>query len=212
MRINIKMILFTLLAGFVLNIVNCNVVASYVHGGGGGYKSYGGGRYRGMHGNWGRSYPGRRFSFNHRGRRYFYHNGWFFDGWFFEEEGFEFAIVVPPIGTIVPVLPFGFETLMFGPGIVYYYVDGVYYKAVPEGYVVVPKSEVEKYEQPAPVAPAAPTGKNVSGEEYVINIPNSDGSFTPIKLKKSDNGYIGPQGEFYQGHPSIEQLKVLYGK
>jgi hypothetical protein len=64
----------------------------------------------------------------------------------------------------------------------------------------------------APVAPAAPTGKNVSGEEYVINIPNSDGSFTPVKLKKSDNGYIGPQGESYQGHPSIEQLKVLYGK
>jgi hypothetical protein len=187
MRINIKMILFILLAGFALNVVNCNVVASYARGGG----SWGGRSWGGRSWGWGRPYWGWPYW------------GWPYWGW---------PYPWLEIGVIVPVLPFEFETLTFGPGIVYYYNDGVYYKAVPEGYVVVPKSEVEKYKQQKETLKNEESNKNVSGEEYVINIPNSDGSFTPVKLKKSDNGYIGPQGESYQGHPSIEQLKVLYGK
>jgi hypothetical protein len=230
MRINIKMILFILFAGFALNVVNCNIMAGELRSprpqpptgsgsptrlqtnrvgsyntntknlpkgptrlpiiprstrpnknaasyGGGRYKSYSGGKYTNMHRDRGWPYPGRHFIGEYRARHF--HHGL-------------------SIGAIISVLPFGFETIIFGQGIVYYYLDGVYYEPVPEGYIVVPESELEGY--------------YISGEEYVVNIPNSDGSFTPIKLKKSDNGYIGPQGEFYQGHPSIEQLKVLYGK
>jgi hypothetical protein len=33
-----------------------------------------------------------------------------------------------------------------------------------------------------------------------------------VKLKKTDAGFIGPQGEFYPKHPTIEKLKILYGK
>lgn len=46
----------------------------------------------------------------------------------------------------------------------------------------------------------------------VINIPNSNGSYTPVTLWKSFDGYVGPQGEYYPGRPTVEQLKVLYGK
>ncbi len=45
-----------------------------------------------------------------------------------------------------------------------------------------------------------------------INIPNSDGTYTPVQISKRDGGYTGPQGEFYSGHPTVDQLKILYGK
>ena len=49
-------------------------------------------------------------------------------------------------------------------------------------------------------------------ESVVINIPNSNGSYTQVTLTKSGDGYIGPQGEYYTGHPTVEELKVLYGE
>lgn len=49
-------------------------------------------------------------------------------------------------------------------------------------------------------------------ETVVINIPNSNGSYTQVTLRKSGSGYIGPQGEYYPEHPTVEQLKALYGK
>ncbi len=38
------------------------------------------------------------------------------------------------------------------------------------------------------------------------------GGYTAITLKKWGNGFIGPQGEYYSEHPTVEQLKTLYGK
>jgi hypothetical protein len=57
-----------------------------------------------------------------------------------------------------------------------------------------------------------PTPSNSTGETFVVNIPNSNGSYTPVTLVKSGNGYVGPQGEFYPGSPSVDQLRVIYGK
>jgi hypothetical protein len=57
--------------------------------------------------------------------------------------------------------------------------------------------------------PAAP--QKLSGDSTIVNIPNSNGKFTPVKLTKYANGFIGPQGEFYPEHPTIAELKVLYG-
>jgi hypothetical protein len=54
--------------------------------------------------------------------------------------------------------------------------------------------------------------QTVAAETLKISIPNSNGSFTVVKLTKSGSGYIGPQGEYYPGHPSVDQLRVLYGK
>jgi hypothetical protein len=50
------------------------------------------------------------------------------------------------------------------------------------------------------------------GQTITVNVPNSNGSFTPVKLVKYQGGYIGPQGEYYPGNPTVDQLRVLYGK
>jgi len=61
---------------------------------------------------------------------------------------------------------------------------------------------------PAPVtAPAVPSNGN-----FDIYVPNSDGTYTLVTLKQTDKGYIGPQGELYPEHPTVEKLKVLYAK
>ncbi len=45
-----------------------------------------------------------------------------------------------------------------------------------------------------------------------ININNSNGSFTPVTLKKLDGGrYQGPKGEIYSTIPTEAQLKSMYG-
>ena len=49
------------------------------------------------------------------------------------------------------------------------------------------------------------------GKAITINVPNTKGGFTPVTLTKHGQGYIGPEGEYYEGHPSVEKLKELYG-
>ena len=50
-------------------------------------------------------------------------------------------------------------------------------------------------------------------QTLVINVPNRNGSFTPVTLQPSGNGtYVGPRGEVYPTQPTVDQLKQLYGK
>lgn len=49
-------------------------------------------------------------------------------------------------------------------------------------------------------------------EAYTINIPNARGSYSAVTLKRSGNGFTGPQGEYYPEFPKVELLKVMYGK
>ena len=44
-----------------------------------------------------------------------------------------------------------------------------------------------------------------------VNITNSNGSVTPVVLKKQGVGYVGPRGEYYNNLPTPEQLKPIYG-
>jgi hypothetical protein len=48
-------------------------------------------------------------------------------------------------------------------------------------------------------------------EPVVIEIHNSNGSVTPVKLKRENSHYIGPKGERYEQMPTEEQLKPIYG-
>jgi len=48
-------------------------------------------------------------------------------------------------------------------------------------------------------------------ETVVVNIPNDNGSFTPVTLRRSNGSYIGPRGEYYMTMPTTEQLKMAYG-
>ena len=48
-------------------------------------------------------------------------------------------------------------------------------------------------------------------ETVVINVPNDNGSYTPVTLRQEDGTYIGPRGERYLSMPTVEQLKAVYG-
>ena len=135
--------------------------------------------------------------------RYNYRDGRFFrPSWF----GFEFLLSTPPFGAIVMSLPIGHHTVLIG-GAQYYHYNNVYYKPCPSGYIVVPQPVVVA--NPAPVfsAPA-----QVPGQTVTINVPNYNGSYTSITLVRRGSGYVGPQGEYYPDHPTVEQLRVLYGR
>jgi len=47
---------------------------------------------------------------------------------------------------------------------------------------------------------------------FTFGIPNKQGGYTPITLKISGKGFIGPQGEFYSEFPKLELLEAIYGK
>ena len=48
-------------------------------------------------------------------------------------------------------------------------------------------------------------------ERIVVEVTNSNGSFTPVELRKKGCVYIGPKGEHYKELPSEEQLRLVYG-
>lgn len=95
---------------------------------------------------------------------------------------------------------YGYPTIVAG-GYYPYYYDGDYYSGYPvaSSVVVVPSQPVSAESQQS------------NGNTLVVNIPNSNGKFTSIKLTKCANGYIGPEGEFYQNHATVAQLQALYG-
>jgi len=44
-----------------------------------------------------------------------------------------------------------------------------------------------------------------------VNITNSNGSVSTVKLRKQGVGYIGPRGEYYDHLPTGEELQPIYG-
>jgi hypothetical protein len=101
----------------------------------------------------------------------------------------------------------------------YYGYSGFYYDFIPYNYVIVTSPEdidIPSLE-PTPVYQETDTSAEIStapansNNTITINIPNSKGGFTPVVLTKFKDGYKGPQGEYYEGHPTVEALKALYG-
>lgn len=140
------------------------------------------------------------------GRRYHYREGrWYGRGWF----GLEVAVSALTIGAVVESLPYGYRTVVVA-GQPYYYCDGYYYRYYPYGYVVVPPPAVIPVYTPVSIVTPVQAS---SGQDKIItiNIPNKNGTYTPVSLIKYNNGYLGPQGEYYEGHPNVDQLRALYG-
>jgi outer membrane lipoprotein SlyB len=44
-----------------------------------------------------------------------------------------------------------------------------------------------------------------------VNVTNSNGSISPVVLRRQGVGYVGPRGEFYNHLPTPEELKPVYG-
>lgn len=63
-----------------------------------------------------------------------------------------------------------------------------------------------------PVQPITQVPAQPPPDEFTVNIPNAHGGYTAVVIKRSRNGYIGPQGEFYPEFPKISQLEIIYGK
>ena len=45
----------------------------------------------------------------------------------------------------------------------------------------------------------------------IVNVKNSNGSTTPVLIRKVGTQYVGPRGEYYNALPTEEQLKAPYG-
>ncbi len=106
-----------------------------------------------------------------------------------------------------PIVELPHKTVVID-GVVYHEYDGVYYKGGPADYAMMPIAST-----PGTVAAVATApGKEVKDTE-VINVPNANGSYTPVILQVAKDGtYVGPQGEVYAAKPELEQLKAMYAK
>jgi len=145
------------------------------------------------------------------GTRYYYYDGLYYN---YVGDG-DYVIVNPPVGAYVAAIPPDFQPVSIN-GRIYYTDNGVYYILTQHhGYKVVMAPVV--YAQPAPVVYAQPVQQVVTApagdqDSFPVNIPNNSGGYSTVVIKKSGNGYVGPQGEFYATFPSVAQLKAMYGK
>lgn len=152
------------------------------------------------------------------------------EGLFYRYTPAGYIVVTPPAGAVVPALPAGYTTVVVN-GAPYYYYGYTYYTPGPNGYVVAAPPVAPAVPATVPVAqtlpssattpavapstvnqPAAAAEQKGSDNVFEIYIPNGNGSFTSVKLIKTEKGFLGPQGEFYEDHPTIDQLKERYTK
>ncbi len=116
----------------------------------------------------------------------------------------------------VLVSPASYQPVMVN-GVTYYVNNGTYYLYTGYGYQAIPspiavsQPIVVQQAPQATVVTATPATINTD-DSFTINIPNDRGGYTTVVLKRSGNGFVGPQGEFYPEFPKVSQLKVIYGK
>jgi hypothetical protein len=127
-----------------------------------------------------------------------YHYG---DGHFYRRRAYDYVVVPAPVGAVIYSLPAGCSRVAIAGG-TYYMHEGVYYRPHGRGYRVV-ESPLE-----APVAYAPASTK--PQDAFTVNIPNGNGGFTSVTLKRSGQGFVGPQGEYYPEFPKVEELRTIY--
>ncbi len=99
-------------------------------------------------------------------------------------------------------------------GVTYYLNNGNYYAYTVYGYqlVAAPVTVI----QSAPVivpSPTQVTSINIAADDNMsVNIPSDNGGYTAVVIKRTANGFIGPQSEFYSEFPKVSQLKAMYAK
>jgi hypothetical protein len=155
------------------------------------------------------------------------HNGpfdyYYWEGMFYRLIAKDYVVVYPPVGVVVPVIPQGCQPVVVD-GIAYYNINGITYMATPNGYQVVPqpktiviKNYINGPDSVANTATQAAAGTQTGpatgeGDSFTVNVPNSQGGYTAVTLKRSKDGFVGPQGEYYAEFPTVEYLKAMYVK
>ncbi len=157
------------------------------------------------------------FSFYIGSSRYYYD-----DDVYYLRRGPEYVVVAPPVGAVVRTIPSYYELVMIN-GVPYYTNGGVYYVYTRRGYQIVPAPVTVVAAAPVTPTPtppiivtqptSPPVGNVSSDDAFTINVPKSNGQgYTSVTIKRSGQGFVGPQGEFYSEFPKVEQLRVMYGK
>ena len=129
---------------------------------------------------------------------YYYSNGSFY-----RQAATGYVLVTAPIGAVVPAIPVDYQTIIVN-GTTYFIYDNIYYVKQTSNYVVVPA--------PVITVETKSTTSDSNDNCYVVNVPNVNGSYIPVVIRKEGTAYIGPQGEYYDKAPTVEQLKAMYSK
>jgi hypothetical protein len=141
------------------------------------------------------------------GRRPFFYDR----GVFYRRRLLDYVVVPAPIGAVVREVPEECEKVVIN-GVTYLNYDGVYYKSGPSGYTVVSIPIANGYgADPVHIA-SAPASHAASGDSLTINVPNKNGSYTPVELREINGTYVGPRGEVYPTKPELSQLRSMYGQ
>ncbi len=125
---------------------------------------------------------------------------YYYDGLYYSYVNGDYVIVSPPVGAVVATIPPDFQPVVIN-GATYYVNNGTYYVQTPSGYQVV--------SQPVQAAPVAVIN---TPNAVTVNVPSHGGGYVAVTLRRSGNGYVGPQGEFYSVFPRISQLQTMYGR
>jgi len=88
------------------------------------------------------------------------------------------------------------------------YIDRATYVGYADYTLSAPPDYIDGQPYVVPI-PAAPVAQQ---NEFVVNIPNKQGGYNAVVIKRSGSGFVGPQGEYYPEFPKVFQLELMYGK
>jgi hypothetical protein len=88
------------------------------------------------------------------------------------------------------------------------YIDQYYYI----GYADYPSLEPDFIDGPLEQIPQLNPAPAAQPDQFTVNIPDKNGGYTAVVIKRSGNGFTGPQGEYYPEFPKVFQLEIMYGK
>ncbi len=107
-----------------------------------------------------------------------------------------YHVVTEPLVPVIALEDWEEHQIVVVDGVTFHYYDGKYYRGAPVTQI-----------------PPAPSAAPAASTTLVINVPNANGSYTPVRLHVGQDGtYIGPNGEVYPTQPDIKQLAAMYAK
>ena len=148
------------------------------------------------------SFPAEFIRISLGGKTYHYHKGAYY-----LKDRHIYNVVSAPIGACITRLPHGYQKI-YVDGVPYYTYNDVHYKHTRNGYEVINKP----YSVHAKNTQVGSEHQNIGMENSItLSVRNKEGGLVSITVRPSGNGYVGPQGEYYDEFPKIEHLKLIYG-
>ena len=136
-----------------------------------------------------------------------YYSDTYYSPYYYTVPAYAYVAPAQPLGSVVYAIPFGCQLVNIN-GVTYYENNGTYYLPIAGGYqIVVPPALT------ASVPVVVPQGQTAEAQqEFTVNVPNAQGAYTAVVIRRSGTGFVGPQGEFYPEFPKVDQLQLMYTK